>query len=241
MRVLNHSAQSSLRDAFEAGVRRCRAFTALLSVGALACGGAERPPTAPPPALPSPGRAPSTTLAGIALPPFPEGVAADQAPLLSGWLAARQALTRALPHPPPGPLAEVEVWAAETLAPFLSARAQELRKTHRALEPARRGTREQSVVASAVLGTVYLRAALELRGMPAPQSLARRPADADAYRAALDAAARPLAQRAVDAFGSCASTAARAPVHVLSRWRRHCDDERRLAEAVGAERSDPSR
>ncbi|MCZ7686465.1 MAG: hypothetical protein M5U28_50005 [Sandaracinaceae bacterium] len=53
-----------------------------------------------------------------------------------------------------------------------------------------------------------------------------------AFQEALHRATATLWQRALDAFGSCASAAGAAPAHSLDQWREFCDDEIESASAM---------
>lgn len=205
-----------------------RACVALLLV---ACGG--RPPPVAPPGLEAEDLdEEGPTIAGIALPRLPVDVTPEDEPLREGWALTEQALTMPTPRPPTGEAWEVETWADDALGDWMQRRAQAIAAAQRALDPARHGRPDHSVVASTLLGLAYARFAMDLRGLETPEVFQEDPERARAYRAAMETAAQPLWQRALDAFGSCAAVAHRQPAHSLDRWRERCDHEGREAAAM---------
>ncbi|HJL19372.1 MAG TPA: hypothetical protein RMH99_27145 [Sandaracinaceae bacterium LLY-WYZ-13_1] len=197
----------------------------------LACGG--RPPPTPPPPLEGDDESPGEVhIAGIALPRMPVEVAPDDPELEPGWAATRAALTMATPTPPAGDEWEVETWADGALASWMRRRAEAVAEAQTALEPARHAEPEYGVVASMLLGLAYSRFALDLHGMPVPRVFEGDRERTDAFRQAMRDAARPLWLRALDAFGSCARTAAEGPAHSLAHWRERCDAEIRSVSAM---------
>ncbi|HEY8431680.1 MAG TPA: hypothetical protein VIL20_25040 [Sandaracinaceae bacterium] len=208
-----------------------RALT-LLAVSIAAC--ASRPPPVDPPPLDELLADDETraSIAGIVLPRMPPDVEPDDPDLEEGWRRAAQALSMPTPRPPHGEAWEVEEWADQELASWMRRRAEAVGAAQRALEQARMGRREASVVASAILGLAYSRFALDLRGIPTPEVFARDPERARAFQEALRRATAPLWQRALDAFGSCSSTAGAAPAHSLDQWREFCDEEIESAAAM---------
>lgn len=221
------------------GLRRSLGLVLLAALSA--CGG-RPPPVAPPPLDEPDDEEERVAVAGIPLPRLPLDVAIDDRELEEGWQRTAQALSMPTPRPPAGETWEVEQWADEELAAWMRRRAEAIGAAQRALEPARMGRPEVSVVASTLLGLLYSRFALDLRGIPTPEVFAGDPERAAAFRAALRAAAQPLWQRALDAFGSCASVAASAPAHSLSRWREHCDAElESVSVMLPAAEPDPGR
>lgn len=185
-----------------------------------------------PPGLDDLDDAPLVSIAGIELPRLPIDVEPDDPELEVGWARAEAALTMPTPRPPAGEAWEVETWADEALADWMTRRAQALGEAQRALEEARGGRPEYSVVASMLLGLAYSRFALDLRGVATPEAFADRADRANAFRAAMETAAEPLWQRALDAFGSCASVAGHQPAHSLDQWRERCDAEIRDVSAM---------
>lgn len=185
-----------------------------------------------PPPLDDEDEAPRPTLAGIVLPALPSDVEVDDRELEEGWNRAERLLSMPTPRPPRGEVWEVEAWATDELSEWIQRRASAIGALQRALEGARMGRAEVSVVASAILGLAYSRFALDLRGIPVPEVFASDPERARAFQQALENAAGPLWQRAVDAFGSCASTAAEAPAYSLAAWRTFCDREGESAAAM---------
>ena len=204
--------------------------TFALVTSALGCGG--RPPPVAPPPLDDDDDAPRASIAGIVLPPLPLDVEIDDVAIEEGWRRAELALSMPTPRPPRGELWEVEAWADEELTGWMHRRAEAVGAAQRALETARMGRPDISVVASAILGLAYSRFALDLRGIPVPEVFASDAERSRAFQAALHGATTPLWQRALDAFGSCASAAAAAPAHSLASWREFCDDEGQSAAAM---------
>ena len=185
-----------------------------------------------PPPLDGDEDGPRPSIAGIVLPPLPLDVEIDETAIEEGWRRAELALSMPTPRPPRGELWEVEAWADEELTGWMHRRAEAVGAAQRALEGARMGRAELSVVASAILGLAYSRFALDLRGIPVPEVFASDAERSRAFQAALHGATGPLWQRALDAFGSCASAAAAAPAHSLASWREFCDGEGRSAAAM---------
>lgn len=198
----------------------------------LACGGGRPPPMAPPPLDDDEAEAAEVTVAGIALPRMPLEVTPETEPLADGWAASVAALTMPTPRPPTGEDWEVESWADGPFRDWMERRTDAVQDAQRALREAREGPREQSVVASMLLGLVYSRFALDLRGIEVPAVFAGDSVRAEAFRNALSSAAHPLWLRALDAFGSCSSVAGAAPAHSLDRWRERCDAEIRFVSAM---------
>jgi hypothetical protein len=172
------------------------------------------------------------SIGGIVLPRMPLDVAPDDPELEVGWDRASQALSMPTPRAPVGEDWEIEAWADEELAGWMTRRAESIGQAQRALENARQGDAEHSVVASAILGLAYSRFALDLRGIPTPDAFARSEERARAFQEALRGASLRLWQRALDAFGSCSSVASGEPAHSLDQWREFCDVEIRNAQAM---------
>lgn len=207
---------------------------ALLPVAFLLCACASQPPPVEPPPLDrliDDGEA-RVSIGGIVLPRMPPDVEPDDPDLDDGWRRASQALSMPTPRPPAGEAWEVEEWADQELSAWMQRRAEAIGAAQRALEEARMGRREASVVASAILGLAYSRFALDLRGIPTPDVFAGDHDRSRAFQEALHRATATLWQRALDAFGSCASAAAAAPAHSLDQWREFCDDEIASASAM---------
>ncbi len=205
-----------------------------LLVAFLACACASQPPPVDPPPLDElidDGEA-RVSIGGIVLPRMPPDVEPDDPDLDEGWRRASQALSMPTPRPPAGEVWEVEEWADQELSAWMRRRAEAVGAAQRALEEARMGRREASVVASAILGLAYSRFALDLRGIPTPDVFAGDPERSRAFQEALHRATATLWQRALDAFGSCASAAGAAPAHSLDQWREFCDDEIESASAM---------
>lgn len=219
------------REGFTGYAIRHRVGVIAIALGLLACG--RPPPVAPPlPYDDLPDEDEHASIGGIVLPRMPLDVEPDNPELEEGWRRASLALSMPTPHPPTGEAEEVEVWADEELTGWMQRRAQAVGAAQHALERARMGRREVSVVASALLGLAYSRFALDLRGIPTPSIFAVEPDRAHAFQSALRNATGPLWQRALDAFGSCAGAAGAAPAHSLNQWREFCDDEMRNAAAM---------
>jgi hypothetical protein len=202
-----------------------------------ACAG-RPPPVAPPPLDDPEDEEERANIAGIVLPRLPLDVAIDDPELEPGWQRTIQALSMPTPRPPAGEAWEVEEWVDEELTGWMRRRAESIAAAQRALEPARMGRPEVSVVASALLGLAYSRFALDLRGIPTPEVFASDAERSEAFQAALRSATQPLWRRALDAFGSCSSVAAGAPAYTLDRWRQYCDAE---IESVSAMLPAPAR
>lgn len=204
---------------------------ALAALALTACGG-RPPPIDPPPYEDLLDEDARTSIGGVVLPRMPLDVEPDDPELEEGWRRASLALSMPTPRPPSGDLAEVETWADEELSGWIHRRAEAVGAAQHALDRARMGRPELSVVASTVLGLAYSRFALDLRGIPTPEVFAADPDRARAFQDALRNATGPLWQRALDAFGSCSSAAGAAPAHSLEQWREFCDSEIESAAAM---------
>jgi len=207
-----------------------RVLALLFSVALTACGG--RPPLTPPPDLEAEQNAEPPRIAGIALPRLPVDVSPEDEELAEGWSLTEQALTMPAPRPPDGEIWEVETWADDALSDWMGRRGAAIAAAQRALDGARHGRPDQSVVASMLLGLAYARFAMDLRGLDTPPAFLDDSERTAQYRQAIEAAAEPLWLRALDAFGSCGSVAAEQPAHSLSRWRERCDREGREASSM---------
>jgi hypothetical protein len=205
----------------------------VLAIAILFCACGTRPPPVAPPSyeelLDDERR---LSIAGIVLPRMPVDVEPDDPELEEGWTRASRALSMGTPAPPAGDAYEVGIWADEELTAWIRRRAEAIGEAQRALERARSGSADYSVVASAILGLAYSRFALDLHGISVPEIFTSDPERTRAFQTALRNAARPLWQRALDAFGSCASAAYDAPAHSLEPWREFCDEEIRNANAM---------
>ena len=200
----------------------------IVSLFVMGCGSTQRSaPVAPPDPSPS---SEAVEIAGIELPDLPMDVAPDDEVLSSGWDAARASLVMPALSPPLGERWQVEVWVEEAFPSWLRQRALTLAEAQRALEPARQGDVWHSVVASALLGIVHTRFALDLHGIDVPDAFRSDEERMEAFQLAMRNAARPLWRRAVDAFGSCASAANEAPIHALAAWRQFCDTQLEQAQ-----------
>ncbi len=203
---------------------------ASLAATLIACGG--RPPLVQPPDVDAELDAEPPRIAGIELPRLPVDVSPEDEALAEGWALTERALTMPAPRPPSGEVWEVETWADDALADWMARRGTAIAAAQRALEGARHGRPDRSVVASTLLGLAYARFAMDLRGLDTPPAFLEDEARTTEYRHALEAAAQPLWLRALDAFGSCGSVAADQPAYSLERWRERCDREGSEASAM---------
>ena len=196
------------------------------------CGGGRPPPAEPPPLDLEEDERPRVRIGGVELPRMPYDVEPDDGELETGWARTAESLLMRTPTPPSGDEIEIDAWASAELAAWLDRRGRSVAAAQRALETARGGRPEHSVVASMLLGLAYSRFALDVRGIATPTAFSGDPDRTAAFRAALEQAAAPLWQRALDAFGSCASVARDQPAHSLAQWRERCDAEARIAEQM---------
>lgn len=170
-------------------------------------------------------------IAGIELPPLPEDVDPADEVLAEGWRGAAQLLVASVPTVPEQS-EEASYWVEEEFANWLGSRAQATIQLQRTLEEARQDEPRYSVVASVLLGLIYSRFALDIRGIETPLEMEHEAVAAHTFREALIRVSQAPLRRAIDAFGSCASVAASAPAYSLARWRAYCDEQIEWLEAA---------
>lgn len=170
--------------------------------------------------------APRFVIEGITLPEPPASVDVDDPALEPVLHHARELLSRALPVAESQmPAAEVGGYVEGRLAVWMNATAQGIRALWDAMTNL--GTRVLSahVVARTITGATLVALAERIEALPLPASVRSDAALSAAMRDALNNASRPMRDRAVQAFGACASTAVGSADPTLDEWRLHCDAE----------------
>jgi hypothetical protein len=165
------------------------------------------------------------------LPPLPRSVDAGRAPLHDGLERAVAALAIARPEPHPNwDRPTFSRWVEREYAAWLRERGEALRRARQALAAAEQGTLGEYVVASAVIGILFARFAAAIGTIPLPRAIDAHEGERVRYRNAFLRTAAPLWERAIDAFGACASATARATDRTLERWQRFCDEHLEAAQ-----------
>ncbi len=172
-------------------------------------------------------------LGGERLPRMPHEVDPEGENLKEGLALA--ALTLEMSRPEPEPDLDrpgYQTFVEEDYARWVSSRAEALGRARAAFARAEQGEAGEYAVASAVIGLLFARFGEAIARMPIPMAIAEASADRLRFRDAYVRAARPLFERAADAFGACASASARSRDSTLGRWQRFCDEQlERLEDA----------
>ena len=165
------------------------------------------------------------------LPLLPRGVEPDGEPLAAGWAATGVALGPPCPVPDPSlDGAAFQRWVEGEYAAWLRARGEALAAARRALAPAEQGEVGDYVVASALVGLLFARLAGAIDAVPLPGAIQADQGTRLRFRDAFLRTSTPLRERAIGAFGACASAAARAADRRLGGWQRFCDEELSAAQ-----------
>ena len=170
--------------------------------------------------------APRFVLDGVTLPEPPASVDADDPALEPVLHHARELLSRPLPVAESDmPAADVGRYVEGRLAGWMNATAQGIRALWEAMQNLGTRVLAAHVVARTITGATLVALAQRLEAMPLPLSVRNDASLSAAMRSALDNASRPMRERAVQAFGACASTAVGSADPTLDEWRLHCDAE----------------
>ncbi len=170
--------------------------------------------------------APRFVIEGVTLPEPPASVDVDDPALEPVLHHARELLSRPLPVAESDmPPSEVGGYVEGRLAIWMNATAQGIRSLWDAMQNLGTGVLSAHVVARTITGATLVALAERLEALPLPLSVRNDPSISDAMRSALDNASRPMRDRAVQAFGACASTAVGSADPTLDEWRLHCDSE----------------
>lgn len=169
---------------------------------------------------------PRFVVEGLTLPEPPASVDPDEPALEPLLRHARELLGRAPPQPEEDlPAAEIGPFIEGRLASWMNATAQGIRSLWEAMQGLATRTLGVHVVARALAGGTLLALAERLEAMPMPSSIRGDTALTQSIHDALANAARPMRERALQAFGACASTAVGSADPTLDEWRLHCDRE----------------
>ena len=169
---------------------------------------------------------PRFVLEGVTLPEPPASVDADDPALEPVLHQARELLSRPLPVAEADmPAADVGRYVEGRLAGWMNATAQGIRALWEAMQNLGTRVLAAHVVARTITGATLVALAERLEAMPLPASVRDDASLSSAMRSALDNASRPMRERAVQAFGACASTAVGSADPTLDEWRVHCDAE----------------
>ena len=178
---------------------------------------------------------PRFSVEGLELPEPPASVEVDEPALEPVLRHARALLAPPLPAPDDATTAvDLAAFVEGRLAGWMDATAQGIRALWQAMQGLDTRLLGAHVVARAVTGATLLMLAERLDAMPLPVAIQSDAALASGIRGALEGASRPMRERAVQAFGACASEAVGSADPTLDEWRLHCD-------AASARASEPRR
>jgi hypothetical protein len=170
-------------------------------------------------------------LGTVSLPPLPASVHAEDEVVHDALGLAREAAV------PPRPALSDEATSAEVTAymnaefhDWILSRARAIGVARTALRTMEHGDTDEYVLASAIVGALFAMLAEEVATMPLPDAIQNDVRERVLVRDALRETAAPLYQRAIDAFGGCASSAVSSADPTLEPWAGYCDRAIRLAE-----------
>lgn len=165
------------------------------------------------------------------LPPLPVSVHADDEVVRDALGLAREAAV------PPRPELGDDAAAADVIAymntefhDWILSRARAIGAARTALRTMEHGETDEYVLASGIVGALFAMLAREVATLPLPSSVRDDAQQRVLVREALVETAAPLYQRAIDAFGGCASSAVSSADPTLEAWATYCDAAIRTAE-----------
>jgi hypothetical protein len=168
----------------------------------------------------------------LTLPEPPASVDVDEPALEPVLRHARELLARPLPTPEATTSAsELGAFVDGRLAGWMNATAQGIRSLWQAMQQLETRVLGAHVVARAITGATLVALAERIDAMPLPDSIRADAALSSGIRDALDNASRPMRERAIQAFGACASESIGSADPTLDEWRLHCDAESTRASA----------
>lgn len=160
------------------------------------------------------------------LPPLPATVHETDEPVREALRLSREAL---LPERPvladDASAEETARFMRESFQAWIVTRARGIQQARNALGALEHGEPDEYVLASALVGTLFSMLAAEIEAMPLPRVVEDDHDERILVREALLELAAPLHQRALDAFGACASAASGAADPTLDPWASYCDDQ----------------
>jgi hypothetical protein len=175
---------------------------------------------------------PRFVVEGLTLPEPPASVDVDEPALEPVLRHARELLARPLPTPEDATTAsELGAFVEGRLAGWMNATAQGIRSLWGAMQALETRVLGAHVVARAITGATLLALAERLEAVPLPAAIRADATLASGIRDALDNASRPMRERAIQAFGACASESIGSADPTLDEWRLHCDAESTRASA----------
>jgi hypothetical protein len=170
-------------------------------------------------------------LGTVTLPALPASVHADDEVVHDALGLAREAAV------PERPALSDDAAAADVIAymntefhDWMLSRARAIGTARTALRTMEHGDTDEYVLASAIVGALFAMLAEEVATLPLPRSIRDDAHQRVLVREALLETAAPLYQRAVDAFGGCASSAVSSADPTLDPWATYCDAAIRAAE-----------
>jgi hypothetical protein len=170
-------------------------------------------------------------LGTVTLPPLPASVHGDDEVVHDALGLAREA---AVPPRPPlsddATSAEVTAYIDSEFHDWMLSRARAIGAARTALRTMEHGDTDEYVLASAIVGALFAMLAEEVATTPLPRAIREDAHERVLVREALLETAAPLYQRAIDAFGGCASSAVSSADPTLDPWATYCDAAIRDAE-----------
>ena len=167
----------------------------------------------------------------LSLPEPPASVDVDEPALEPVLRHARALLARELPAPEATlTRAELSGFVEGRLAGWMNATAQGVRSLWDATLGLETRTLGVHVVARAITGATLVGLADRVDRLALPESVRADASLASGIHDALDNASRPLRERALQAFGACASAAVGSADPTLDEWRFYCDRENERAQ-----------
>lgn len=171
--------------------------------------------------------------AGLSFPPLPRDVELEEGPLAEGLASARRAIALERPTPDASMSSEqMQGWVQGAFATWIRERGALIRETATRLAPDDEDEVGEYVVVSTLLGALLARFAEDVATMPLPTAVQEDEGSRIRYRDAFLTVARPLWERAMDAFGACASASVRARDPRVRAWGTRCDEEVERAQAA---------
>lgn len=170
-------------------------------------------------------------LGTVTLPALPASVHGDDEVVHGALGLAREAAV------PPRPELSDDADAATVIAymntefhDWMLSRARAIGTARTALRTMEHGDTDEYVLASAIVGALFAMLAEEVATLPLPRAIREDAHQRVLVREALLETAAPLYQRAIDAFGGCASSAVSSADPTLDAWATYCDGAIRDAE-----------
>ena len=170
-------------------------------------------------------------LGTVSLPALPASVHPDDEVVHDALGLAREAAV------PPRPELSDDASAEEMTSyintefhDWMLSRARAIGTARTALRTMEHGDTDEYVLASAIVGALFAMLAREVTTLPLPAAIRADAHERILVREALLEMAAPLYQRAIDAFGGCASSAVSSADPTLDAWATYCDGAVRDAE-----------